>query len=499
MTTTTTVALATLAGLVTPVLAGHPTALIQTTGSGANASIDGNAFGSIDRPTKNGTGSKFIVLTRVNGTSQEALITGDATGINLVALEGVTELEPGRTWGTIDRYADINEAGDWVHIANLNGGASNDDEALVRGNFDGSTITIALREGDTLPTGDTLGSANYGPSIADNRDLSFGWSSPTSTSDISYYTQNGITAVLRNGDTISFGSFNGIFSTDGFGGRNAFQTTPDASSYVVRGTELVSEAQTLVKDDIAVLVAGDAINTIGGLKTIEQINGEQNILQANGDWLTRVRFTDGTGGAIKNGQLLAASGDLVNGQFGPNERWSELPWTSSSDTTFFIVTGDSNGNVVLGGFTNILNQDVNAVWTYNGEEFLRSGDQIDLDADGTLDDAFIFTSNFFSASQNLGGFLADDGLFYQVADIRNAAGDDLGEALIVAETPGFTGGPCSIADLAMPFDLIDIDDVDAFIAAFIANDPAADLAPAFGIIDIDDVDAFIAAFLAGCP
>ena len=58
---------------------------------------------------------------------------------------------------------------------------------------------------------------------------------------------------------------------------------------------------------------------------------------------------------------------------------------------------------------------------------------------------------------------------------------------------------CNAADFAAPFGLLDINDVDGFIAAFTAGDPAADVAPTFGSIDIDDVDAFIAAFLAGCP
>ena len=58
---------------------------------------------------------------------------------------------------------------------------------------------------------------------------------------------------------------------------------------------------------------------------------------------------------------------------------------------------------------------------------------------------------------------------------------------------------CSPADLSAPFGIVDIDDVDAFIAAFIAGGSAADLAPPSGIVDIDDVDAFITLFLAGCP
>ena len=59
--------------------------------------------------------------------------------------------------------------------------------------------------------------------------------------------------------------------------------------------------------------------------------------------------------------------------------------------------------------------------------------------------------------------------------------------------------PCSLADLAEPFGIVDLDDVDAFIPLFLAGDPAVDLAPAFGIVDLDDVNAFITLFLAGCP
>ncbi len=488
----TATAIVAAAGLVST-SAANPTVLIQTTGSGANSAISGNAFGSLDRPVKNGTGSKWILLTRVNGTSQEALITGDASSVNLVALEGVTEVEPDRFWASIDRYADINEAGDWVHIGNLDGGATTDDEVVYRGTFDGSSISVAFREGQTIATGDVLGSANYGPTIADSGAVGFGWSSTASTSDVSYFLDDGARVVLRNGGSVAGAA--DPFSTAGFGGRNAFQATPDFTNWVVRGTLVNSSGPiVLVKDGAVVLAAGD---TFDG-RTISQINGEQNILEANGDWLTRVRFTDGTGGAIRNGALIAKSGDPVNGTV-PGELWSEIPWTSSSDTTFFITAGDSNGNVVLGGFTDNLSPRDNAVWTYNGQEFLRSGDQLDLDNDGTLDNAYIFTSGFFSASPaGLGGFLADDGRFYTVVDIRDDLDNDLGQAFIVVETPGFATG-CNPADLAAPFDQLTFADISAFLAAFAASDPAADLADPAGQFTFADISAFLAAFAAGCP
>lgn len=58
--------------------------------------------------------------------------------------------------------------------------------------------------------------------------------------------------------------------------------------------------------------------------------------------------------------------------------------------------------------------------------------------------------------------------------------------------------PCP-ADIAVTIGVLDLSDVDAFIAAFIANSPVADFAPPQGLIDLADVDAFVASFLAGCP
>lgn len=61
------------------------------------------------------------------------------------------------------------------------------------------------------------------------------------------------------------------------------------------------------------------------------------------------------------------------------------------------------------------------------------------------------------------------------------------------------GGGCNPADLAPPFGVLDLADLQAFIIAFIGMDPAADLAPPTGVFDLSDLSAFITAFLAGCP
>lgn len=60
-------------------------------------------------------------------------------------------------------------------------------------------------------------------------------------------------------------------------------------------------------------------------------------------------------------------------------------------------------------------------------------------------------------------------------------------------------GPCNAADIALPFGVLDLDDVNAFILSFLANTPPSDIAPPFGVWDLDDVNLFITEFLAGCP
>ncbi|USN99391.1 MAG: hypothetical protein H6810_01560 [Phycisphaeraceae bacterium] len=60
-------------------------------------------------------------------------------------------------------------------------------------------------------------------------------------------------------------------------------------------------------------------------------------------------------------------------------------------------------------------------------------------------------------------------------------------------------GPCNDADLAEPYDVLDLADINAFTSGFLAQDPIADLAEPFGVLDLNDINAFIAGFISGCP
>lgn len=60
------------------------------------------------------------------------------------------------------------------------------------------------------------------------------------------------------------------------------------------------------------------------------------------------------------------------------------------------------------------------------------------------------------------------------------------------------GNDCA-ADLAAPFGVLDLADIQFFVAAFLGQDAAADIAPPTGVWDLADLQAFVAAFNAGCP
>ena len=65
-------------------------------------------------------------------------------------------------------------------------------------------------------------------------------------------------------------------------------------------------------------------------------------------------------------------------------------------------------------------------------------------------------------------------------------------------TPAGPAG-CTAADIASPFGVLDLADLQAFIAGFVAGDPIADLAAPEGVYDLADVQAFVSSFNAGCP
>jgi len=77
----------------------------------------------------------------------------------------------------------------------------------------------------------------------------------------------------------------------------------------------------------------------------------------------------------------------------------------------------------------------------------------------------------------------------------NTGFDDTDENIII----NGTDPACNVADLAGPFGVLDLGDVQAFVNGFVSGSSAVDLAEPIGVLDLADLQAFVGAFVGGCP
>lgn len=203
---------------------------------------------------------------------------------------------------------------------------------------------------------------------------------------------------------------------------NAFYTTPNSSplSLGEPGTWIAQGRRVGQSFGDAVLV----INGAAALETGAEIGRTGVIvddvfntaLQSNGDWYARGSTADGGDYAVRNGELIATTGDLVDPD--GTETWTD---------SFIAFSGNQNGDWLLIGSTDNVDSASNEVIVVNGDIVVREGDPIDLDGNGKLDDdVFIGRGNdTLTAFSGNNAFLADDGYLYFFASLRDSQGNDL--------------------------------------------------------------------------
>jgi hypothetical protein len=106
------------------------------------------------------------------------------------------------------------------------------------------------------------------------------------------------------------------------------------------------------------------------------------------------------------------------------------------------------------------------------------------------------------------GFHSDDGgtwipyVEFTRPDLPGTVRLGITQALFSA-TPGtatielFEVSSQCLADLADPAGVLDLADISAFVAGFLAGDPVADL-NGDAVFDLADIERFVASFTAGC-
>jgi hypothetical protein len=389
----------------------------------------------MDRVYRSSNGNHWIITARTDTgvtATDEIVITGSGTAATVRAREGGSYFggaDAGRTLdsGQIDERVSINDSGDFVFTGNLSPQSSPDDEMIIRGSAAG-TLSIATREGQVTPVGLTNGVTLTSPNIDNAGRVSY--RSFVSSTTAHLLRQNGtiIDASLGAASPVAGRTFR-VLDTEGYhvdaSGNNWLTfaatngTSTDDGLLLFNGSIAMREGVTAV--------AGGTVSVFNEWGMIPSGNwwARGNNGAGNNDWITRGNGAGGFTVVAQTDQPILT---------GSTETWDDAIFTD----TFFLFASDNAGNYVVGGVTNNTDLNRDAVLVYRGAfgEFViaREGDTVDLNGDGLLnDDAFITTFN------NDDAFLTDAGQFVYEANLRNAAGADIGQALLTMTIPAPSG------------------------------------------------------------
>ncbi|MEC9373626.1 MAG: hypothetical protein VYC34_07270, partial [Planctomycetota bacterium] len=203
---------------------------------------------------------------------------------------------------------------------------------------------------------------------------------------------------------------------------NTFSSNSDGSQWIVEADidpSIVNSVEAVVVTGAIKLRDGDMLMEIG--RTVDAIFSVD--MAGNGDWYARGDDPMDDDWAVQNGAVIAATGGPV---------LTGMP--EAYGPAIFLCTGDTSGNYLIGGETDIGDADLDSVVVMNGDTLVaRESDPVDLDGNGMEDDDTFIRS--FSPND---GFIGPDGDVYLFVTLKNMAGDNLGDAFIRVDM----GAPC---------------------------------------------------------
>jgi hypothetical protein len=165
----------------------------------------------------------------------------------------------------------------------------------------------------------------------------------------------------------------------------------------------------LAVDDVIVLQEGSPVGGIGPVMA----NIFFTHMLSNGDWFCRGDDPAANDWAVRNGVLLAKTGDAISA----SESWGAV---------FSSFTGNRVGDWLLAGTTTNPDPMRDNVLVLNGTTVVaREGDPVDVDGNGALDDdAYV---NTFQPNDT---HLTDDRRIFLLVTLRNGAGTSIGDAFL---------------------------------------------------------------------
>ncbi|MEM7262993.1 MAG: hypothetical protein AAF488_13455 [Planctomycetota bacterium] len=364
-------------------------------------------------------GTQWILkaTTAQPNTEANVMLLGSGTTGSIFAQEGqpVGGGAPGEVYDFFDGVAGFNSTNQFAFGARARDGVAGTLEKVIF--FDGTNETIRVQQGDPAlglldlppaPSGDeTFGNSLNSIHLLDDGTVGF---VAVTLDNVSSFRRPALfyddQAFLQSGvDTIGSETWDSFDSND-------FRTTRDGMHYVVQGDTENSNAGA---DDIlvvdGVIVAQEGVDLGGGVN-VDGIFASR--IYDGGSWIARGDVASDDDWVLHNGTVIAQTGSAVT-------TTSSLVWGD----IILLVSQTPSGQPIIAGNTSNPDPNLDQVLVVGDEVVLQEGDVVDLDQNGAADDdAFIRTFQPDDAH------VTPDGMLYLLVTLRNAAGDNLGDAFI---------------------------------------------------------------------
>jgi hypothetical protein len=293
--------------------------------------------------------------------------------------------------------------------------------------WDGSTVTLAVQPGTVVNDGTIQANTINSPYLAPTGGLGYqAFIDGVPIEEDARVIFDGATVLASGTTPAGAPAVTSLFEFESTSfGNNGQSYLTQARSFPPSRT-----VDTTIVDGVAVIVGGQPLP--GGFfsSAVTDTSPSFAHMVESGDWVAQGSNVDGTQWALLNGVPVGVEGEAVFS--GSADTWSDIDGVST----------DGLGNYTVFGNTSAGDQAV----VLNGETVLiRTGDPIDLDGDGLLDDDLFIRD--FSVDDAV---LSTNGDYVFAARLQNGSGSNRGHALLAITIPEpATAGLLGIGSLAL--------------------------------------------------